>query len=118
MPYPLTSVSYTHLDVYKRQLLTSGVPYGTPESRKEAKFICLCGLRLRDLRLEDIGLVRAVDALHAACLINRVVILRRDLDGAGQTFDGDLRISVGAVSYTHLDVYKRQRCGYSWRSRR
>ena len=52
-------------------------------------------MRLRDLGLEDIGLVRAVDALHAAGLINRVVILRGDLDGTGQTLNGDLRIGVG-----------------------
>ena len=66
------AVSYTHLDVYKRQVLYWAEEYH------------IDGFRFDLMGLLDVD------------LMNRI---RRELDE---------RYGEGAVSYTHLDVYKRQ----------
>ena len=70
MPSVTISVSYTHLDVYKRQVLTY-----MARMLQEAKSK---GLSLRREAFQDSG--------------RRVTLYK----------------GVKAVSYTHLDVYKRQ----------
>ena len=69
------SVSYTHLDVYKRQSL----------DRVE---ICLAAYSLKQMKKS--GRVSAAAAVVGDLLGIRPII------------------SLNAVSYTHLDVYKRQ----------
>ena len=73
----LPPVSYTHLDVYKRQ----------------------------DQKLADVYAVQdggATDTQFGAKEFTGTVTASESLDGATQS-----RVDV-AVSYTHLDVYKRQ----------
>ena len=80
------SVSYTHLDVYKRQVAgrktgpRRGVAGGQTQRRNRRHPRCADGPRLR-LAGAPFGI------LHAA------------------------GIAAISVSYTHLDVYKRQECG-------
>ena len=71
------SVSYTHLDVYKRQLRT------TPESLDETLPLCS----------DDQRFVPVMDGR-----VDNWEELRCDL----------LKRGARPVSYTHLDVYKRQ----------
>ena len=69
------TVSYTHLDVYKRQVGRGNGPE-----------------HLRRHEPEQLALAR-----------RQVVKL-----AVRGTHGGNERVVVGAVSYTHLDVYKRQ----------
>ena len=75
-------VSYTHLDVYKRQHLLVRVPAG------------------EDLAKACAGFDAHLDMLAAA------------LEGVSIKFPFDVFVQArkvyAAVSYTHLDVYKRQ----------
>ena len=71
--YKIQPVSYTHLDVYKRQLLK-----GVMEELKN----------------------RGYQAVHLLVAKDNVKALR--------SYDKLNFENVGAVSYTHLDVYKRQ----------
>ena len=83
----VATVSYTHLDVYKRQVLRS----------LQARLTAPTG-----------GLV-APDFLGPARKQEKeppVALMEEGSTGAGETLE--------AVSYTHLDVYKRQ----AWRSGR
>ena len=76
----MAAVSYTHLDVYKRQrrMLDTGEQVYDKETGQ-----------LRNCRGGDF------------------VILMRSVRGLDQLYAEALR-KMGAVSYTHLDVYKRQ----------
>ena len=64
------AVSYTHLDVYKRQV----------EALSD---------QLQRLSTEEIS----VNIIHK---------------GVGQITESDVLLAAASVSYTHLDVYKRQ----------
>ena len=94
-PHSPASVSYTHLDVYKRQLTACGQKesentvysigisqYGEHASLDNCRIGFLQGL-------EEAGLVEGTD-------------FTVDYQNAG--FDDN----IAPVSYTHLDVYKRQ----------
>ena len=77
-------VSYTHLDVYKRQVYENGVP---------------------QILLTEVGYVSLTDGTYHYYLKdhqgnNRVVV---DEEGTVEEVN-----DYYAVSYTHLDVYKRQ----------
>ena len=72
------TVSYTHLDVYKRQPLLYQLSYR--------------GKMATRTRLELV--TSAVTGRHSNQLNHRAVL--------------SSMISIGSVSYTHLDVYKRQ----------
>jgi len=81
------AVSYTHLDVYKRQAVE-----------------CVAQ--------KDVGITR--ERRHALLNARAARIVQADHGSAhlrGQVHDLDdlRRVRLGAVSYTHLDVYKRQR---------
>ena len=82
------SVSYTHLDVYKRQPL-----YAT--------------------KAVDPIIINAGDGAHehpTQALLDMYSILEKkeSLEGLKVVIIGDIMHSRVAVSYTHLDVYKRQ----------
>ena len=76
----LGPVSYTHLDVYKRQSMQSD------QLSSDHRWILMLRKQLKDAEIEI-----------AAQLATTTVTL-------GQI----LKMKTGAVSYTHLDVYKRQ----------
>ena len=76
--YWTVSVSYTHLDVYKRQLVYCGATNVLDENA--------------DYTSSDTGDIRQIEA------VTRIL---------GNEFGMD----VAPVSYTHLDVYKRQTNG-------
>ena len=82
----IVTVSYTHLDVYKRQVISCPCALGlaTPVAIMVATGRCAqMGILIKS--------AEALELLHAA---DTVV-----LDKTG---------TITAVSYTHLDVYKRQ----------
>ena len=77
--YIITSVSYTHLDVYKRQIYT----YGPIIHNDEV---------VKDMEKNGVTVINDLDELsyHE----KGVMIIRSH--------------GISTVSYTHLDVYKRQ----------
>ena len=81
----LCPVSYTHLDVYKRQ-----VHFQHPERLPE------------EVRLDENRL--GVNARLLEHGEETVVFLLVETDGVTE----HRRVKFGTVSYTHLDVYKRQ----------
>ena len=85
----MTPVSYTHLDVYKRQVTIQVLTQArehlitrTYESLKGAK-------------------QAIVHLYNSTSVLQRDVVFREDRDG------------IKPVSYTHLDVYKRQACAHT-----
>ena len=100
----LDSVSYTHLDVYKRQPFTLGVGHQRCHQLQNVFFavdisegvveMCIRD-RFHELVLSDKLFEHCAEIEEAAR--NRMELIVRSL--AEQN---------GAVSYTHLDVYKRQ----------
>ena len=73
-------VFYTHLDVYKRQVLPQAQARGI-----------------------DLGVLEGDPVVVPGHPDSLAVLLRNLLDNA-----------IKSVSYTHLDVYKRQACARSW----
>ena len=94
-PAEVTPVSYTHLDVYKRQVLGLGAALGT--------------CRLLKSLLFQVGPYDPWTYAGAAMLLV-VVALAAALVPARAA----MRVEPVAVSYTHLDVYKRQLISW-WR---
>ena len=87
------AVSYTHLDVYKRQIylhLAAVMDYMSMKQPDQAKAHLLAAWELA--RLDDL------------------------IEGFGE-HHGLLGAMLEAVSYTHLDVYKRQQLCATRRSR-
>ena len=83
------AVSYTHLDVYKRQPQDVDAQAGVqPRILADAKVV---------------PLLRSDLSMAASGIAQSVAIQEGDRVEAGQTL-----IKLDAVSYTHLDVYKRQ----------
>ena len=93
------SVSYTHLDVYKRQGKDSVLWYQRTVKIKQAK--------KNEKLLLHFG---AVDWQAEVFVNGKSVVLH---EGGYDPFTVDiteaLRPGTAPVSYTHLDVYKRQR---------
>ena len=95
------SVSYTHLDVYKRQVPGSWPEYLTAIGTLGAVIISLFGESLKKWIRPS-----KVEIVDKSCLIQTgtgdlgVSRLRLRNTGSG--------VARNAVSYTHLDVYKRQ----------
>ena len=83
------SVSYTHLDVYKRQVLD--IPYRKKEQHlaTSAALFYSCLLYTSDYTAAIIAAALDADSLE----------IWTDVDGF---------MTADPVSYTHLDVYKRQ----------
>ena len=78
------AVSYTHLDVYKRQLSFGGSLIGVSNNRS----------------FESIELFFGVSALILDASLDVLVV--------GIVSGVITTLAIVAVSYTHLDVYKRQ----------
>ena len=95
------TVSYTHLDVYKRQVWKCTQTLNTPS-----------GYSGGPVRLE---LIQNVNGTPTASVVleDQVIQFPYDLDitGAPGISEGTLYLSE-PVSYTHLDVYKRQQEQY------
>ena len=110
------AVSYTHLDVYKRQLLTgdylfvSKMSYG-PREPQTTLYMPLAQHTLPFFNCKsylehpqwDYKRVKGLGDVQ----LNDIVVFNFP---AGDT------VATGAVSYTHLDVYKRQgdECVQGW----
>ena len=108
------SVSYTHLDVYKRQFLY--LELGRQERREHgvqlaslaSAHVLTCELRLEDLigvSLDGLCLLRVRQDARES-LIGRAFSSRREEVVLVQV--ALHQVGLGPVSYTHLDVYKRQ----------
>ena len=89
--YTLEAVSYTHLDVYKRQVLALG------GGEQLVSLVALGALQL-ELLLEEAPGAVIVDDRQLGATAAGVARLGNDV--------GQQRPA--SVSYTHLDVYKRQ----------
>ena len=88
LPYPWVPVSYTHLDVYKRQI----------NNNKGYLMVLKDYLRILAAR-DGSDLYLTVDAPPAG-----------KFQGSLKALD-KIKMTPESVSYTHLDVYKRQiRC--------
>ena len=101
-------VSYTHLDVYKRQI------YGLSDKIKSS--------------LADKDLSKAEKILEQTAKLNQKILVYDSesypqilknissppyvLYVQGKVLELDKVLTIGAVSYTHLDVYKRQDVDY------
>ena len=102
--HAVTSVSYTHLDVYKRQILSCSkekVKERQIGGKYEENIWCIECLSLIHIWLyRQILFIRGFRCQSGGvCWSYRLVIL----------FFVFTNRNVTAVSYTHLDVYKRQR---------
>ena len=114
----LCSVSYTHLDVYKRQVgvLLTGVAFLTREAigYGDGAVTAIAGMMLGLSMIVEILLT----ALGAAAVVD---VYKRQFHSSfgqrenyveqlvwGELGDYVRRLIREAVSYTHLDVYKRQ----------
>ena len=100
------AVSYTHLDVYKRQPL-----YGAAQEAIEKQDYAAALPLLQQVTSQE---PQNADAWNLLGFSNRKL---GNMDQAAAAYDTALRINPahlgaleyqGAVSYTHLDVYKRQ----------
>ena len=112
LSYTPISVSYTHLDVYKRQV--PAVALVVERQHDEAVYAVLAGDVLRGDDLEDCLLytsyTRVERSVKSICQLlcrarrraGRSVHFR---EGVGAALRG---VKAAPVSYTHLDVYKRQ----------
>ena len=90
------SVSYTHLDVYKRQLLA-----GEPGSRTREKL----RQQLREGKLDE----RIVELeVREKSMPAFEIITNQGVEEMDVNMKDMLPNIFGPVSYTHLDVYKRQ----------
>ena len=119
-----TAVSYTHLDVYKRQLLYIAALKEIPRSdaalqvQRVAELVHLSSELEKRLAAYSGGMKQRL--LAAAALLGEPQILIMDEPTAGLDPKERVRlrqvlaqlahdrIIIVAVSYTHLDVYKRQ----------
>ena len=115
--YIASTVSYTHLDVYKRQLpayLFAGLPphytYATN------KFSAACGTTFATASFfkngamnVKVGILAAIGSFAGSALGAHIVLLLSD-EVLKTTMFIILPIAavIIPVSYTHLDVYKRQ----------
>ena len=99
-----TAVSYTHLDVYKRQVLNS---YGISSIEEAEKITKDAGLDVYD-KVKKIQPI----CFETACwayTIGAAIAIKKGCKTAADA-------AAATVSYTHLDVYKRQQmdtgCSY------
>ena len=99
------AVSYTHLDVYKRQMLALREPSLGPVFGMKGG--AAGGGYAQVVPMEDINLHFTGD-LHAVAAANNLLAALID----NHIFRGN-SLNIDAVSYTHLDVYKRQINGCS-----
>ena len=104
----LMSVSYTHLDVYKRQVRKMSLnaftchyqnwckrkKYNFSQSKAEEIYGKMC---IRDSSYSSL--------ISSISYFNRAILSR-------PTPNAKPEYSFGSVSYTHLDVYKRQAPGF------
>ena len=101
-PWP-RPVSYTHLDVYKRQYLHYLRVREWQDLHRELRAVA------RDLGLVENAAAADPDAIHRALLAGLLShVGLRDPDKRDYLGARGARFSIQPVSYTHLDVYKRQ----------
>ena len=108
---PTEAVSYTHLDVYKRQLETLYYLHGlraVPVEGPNVTPVPIEGVRDLEAELKRILTEEKIDAVvHAMAvsdyMVKEVTTLEKIKSGDSSRLEGNK-----TVSYTHLDVYKRQ----------
>ena len=113
-------VSYTHLDVYKRQLMISTEGVVSARLDEHSFLITPTGLDRGNLEIEDIVLIqdgqRERDKLPSRSVRLHAAIydMHPDVNCVITAQSPNIlayAITHGPVSYTHLDVYKRQVLG-------
>ena len=105
-----TAVSYTHLDVYKRQTQET-IACIALEAMQVPEKLGIELVSFDDFRPDLYRQGRFKEALqvtadHYRPMVKNYTGLYRDL--AVRHRKSEIDGTVGAVSYTHLDVYKRQ----------
>ena len=121
----VTPVSYTHLDVYKRQVVSRVFPAGAvvavitgEQAQKRVRVIIIAGptgtrevkiqmgLRgIKDFRLQLTQIHLNAEFVMPHLLQFNGNVFMELVSPAGRALPVEGR---GSVSYTHLDVYKRQ----------
>ena len=117
-----TSVSYTHLDVYKRQALKWSIRSNSQASRAGPVFVY--ALPLENLvqsmsganaqpQTADLGAEGSFEGLAPGrylviALDHAEPLPYREADVAQRYLSLGQEVTLTPVSYTHLDVYKRQ----------
>ena len=96
----LLPVSYTHLDVYKRQQLTLRTFHAGGIAGNMAANASIVAKNNARLEFEELRTVDTVDEMGEAV---KVVVGR-----LAEVRFIDVNTGIIPVSYTHLDVYKRQ----------
>ena len=86
-------VSYTHLDVYKRQYLPLSIERN---------------IALGNLRSKPLWSIAHRDRTGVTNLMKAMNVAARSADQPVGALSGGNQQKVMTVSYTHLDVYKRQ----------
>ena len=105
-------VSYTHLDVYKRQIRMVTIAPELPNALAaiahfaEAGVVVALGHTDADFEQTRRGI--AAGATVATHLFNAMPALLHRAPGPVLALLEDERVTLEPVSYTHLDVYKRQ----------
>ena len=103
-------VSYTHLDVYKRQLLAlqaRDVAGGSVLAEQVFSIAGMGQLIMISVLNRDFLVIQAI--VFVITVI--VVFINLLLDVSYGWLDPRIRMTLRTVSYTHLDVYKRQTKG-------
>ena len=106
------AVSYTHLDVYKRQIIDNAAC--EPHVRDLCDFLNQMGACIEGIGSNRL-MIQGVARLHGTEFrIGSDFMEVGSFIGAAAVTRGEIRIrdaqprNLGTVSYTHLDVYKRQ----------
>ena len=103
----VTPVSYTHLDVYKRQRYY--FRWITPDGKRHTEYAdTLNELRDKEKEIERRRLLREDSADDTKPIRAKTSTHIKDSDAEQSVEIPKVQITVEPVSYTHLDVYKRQ----------
>ena len=109
----IISVSYTHLDVYKRQAVTplATIPAPIPTvSFPVTSVVIFCAPAPAPIEMPSLAtIVAAVSYTHLSSVLFFLPQAIRLNNKTNRTITYTVFFIYTSVSYTHLDVYKRQR---------
>ena len=105
------------MDIFNAGYLTGEGKGGAlfiAEAILDALSIEACGYRAVALcGAANVGKFLSLCAAHPAAAAGYTLVAAGDMDAAGERMNRSLKEGLEAVSYTHLDVYKRQRVARS-----
>ena len=99
----LITVSYTHLDVYKRQVYVPCEECGGKRYNEETLQVTY-----KDKTIYDVLELSLIHILVSTQTVSGKIESFKSTDIQKYHFENGYVLCNGAVSYTHLDVYKRQ----------